>query len=93
MLDGVNDHIYLYILYCVCARDVVRASWFVVRGSTWYVKLCSIGIACPRGDLTRSLDERSDAESVSPSEESRGYILGIAHAERAVVRVIGSVPA
>ena len=50
--------------------------------------LCSAG-----GDLTRSLDERSDAESVSPSEEARGYILGIAHTERDVVRVIGSVPA
>ena len=82
MLGEVNDHIYVHILYCVCARDVVRGSWFVVRGSTWFVKLCSAGNACPRGDLTRSLDERSDAESLSPSEEARGYILGIAHAEQ-----------
>ena len=85
---------YIYCIVCVCEMwFVLRASWFVVRGSTWFVKLCSAGIACPRGDLTRSSDERSDAESVSPSEEARGYILGIAHAERDVVRVIDSVPA
>lgn len=89
MLGEVYDHIYLYIYCIVCVREM----WFVLRGSTWFVKLCSAGNACPRGDLTRSLDERSDAESVSPSEEARGHILGIAHAERDVVRAIGSVPA
>ena len=84
-MECMTIYTYIYVYVCVCEM------WFVLRGSTWFVNLCSAGNARPRGDLTRSSDERSDAESVSPSEEARGHILGIAHTERDVVRVFGSV--